>query len=210
MLLLHNLYLLLITNVIDIISESEIATLQLLNGSRVKAFDSILFILTVTAYGVGLLLPVCLYLVGHLRKRLSLKLKVFQYVLAMCLNVLFIGTLKYTINRPRPFVSHDMIEQLAHASSPSFPSGHTAFAFTAAVVISIMFRNAWLQSLLFVWALLVAYSRLALGVHYPTDVLGSVMLGTTAALMANYAFRKYRVKLLILLRQTRTWNPIRR
>ncbi|PRY04295.1 undecaprenyl-diphosphatase [Pontibacter ummariensis] len=194
----------------DIFTYLDLYTLEILNDSRLTALDIFLISLTTTAYGVGLLVPICIYLTGHFRKMLLLKLKAFQYMFAMCLNVLFVGTLKYTINRPRPFVSHDTIKQLVDVSSPSFPSGHTAFVFTAAVSIWIMFRDVRLRGFLFVWTLLVAYSRLALGVHYPSDVLGSIVLGTTAAWMADFVFQNHRGRLLVLLKQTRKRNLRRR
>jgi membrane-associated phospholipid phosphatase len=203
------LLLLLTTTLPETFTNLDIATLQMLNGSRATDLDYMLLTLTITAYGLGALVPICLYLMGHFRKVVSLKLKAYQYVFAMGLNILFIGVLKYTVDRPRPFVTHDTIEQIAEASSPSFPSGHTAFAFTAAVVLVLMFRNTTLRGLVLTWALLVAYSRLALGVHYPSDVLGSMLLGSAAAFLSTYAFRKHREQFYTLLRRTRSLRAVK-
>lgn len=208
--LLHpTLLLLLTTSFLDTFANLDLATLQMLNGGRATDLDSLLLTLTITAYGLGASVPLCLYLVGHFRRMVSLKLKAYQYVFAMGLNILFIGLLKYTVDRPRPFVTHDTIEQIAEASSPSFPSGHTAFAFTAAVVLVLMFRNTTLRGLVLTWALLVAYSRLALGVHYPSDVLGSMLLGSAAAFLSTYAFRKHREHFYTLLKRGRNFRIVR-
>lgn len=209
-LLQHPALLLLLTaTLFETLANLDLATLQLLNGNRATDLDFLLLTLTITAYGLGALVPLCLYLAGHFRRMVSLKLKAYQYVFAMGLNVLFIGLLKYTVDRPRPFVTHDTIEQLAEASSPSFPSGHTAYAFTAAVVLVLMFRNPALRGLILTWALLVAYSRLALGVHYPSDVLGSMFLGSAAAFLSTYTFRKHREQFYTLLRRGRNLRIVR-
>ncbi|MCP2045912.1 phosphatase PAP2 family protein [Pontibacter sp. HSC-36F09] len=204
-----SLLLILTTTLFETFANLDLAMLQLLNGNRATDLDFVLLTLTITAYGLGALVPLCLYLAGHFGRMVSLKLKAYQYVFAMGLNILFIGLLKYTIDRPRPFVTHDTIEQIAEASSPSFPSGHTAFAFTAAVVLVLMFRNPALRGLLLTWAFLVAYSRLALGVHYPSDVLGSMLLGSAAAYLATYTFRKHREQFYTLLRRGRNLRIVR-
>lgn len=190
-LLQHLLLYLFVSTITDTFQAMDLATLEALNSSRVTDLDILLLALTMSAYGLGAVVPVALYLLGHIRKSAALRLKAFQYVLAMCLMVGVIGALKYTVNRTRPFIGHDSIERIAEASSPSFPSGHTAFAFTAAVALALMFRNAPLRVTVLAWAVLVAYSRLALGVHYPSDVLASILIGTTAAMAAHYTFRKY-------------------
>ncbi|WP_276498943.1 phosphatase PAP2 family protein [Pontibacter litorisediminis] len=176
---------------LDVFYTLDLETLELLNGSRLVLFDVVLLFLTDTAYAIGALLPVCFYVAGYFRKDKNLKLKAVQYVLAMGLTVLIVGTLKYAVDRPRPFLNSTTITQLAETGSPSFPSGHTACAVTAAVTLALMVRNNLFRAVVLAWALLIAYSRLALGVHYPSDVLTSVLLGTLAAILTDYAFRKH-------------------
>lgn len=67
----------------------------------------------------------------------------------------------------------------------SFPSGHTSAAFMVATLVGY-FMPALLVPLL-IWALLVAFSRVALGVHFPTDTLMGMVLGVSIAFFSlNY------------------------
>ncbi|HSK66925.1 MAG TPA: phosphatase PAP2 family protein, partial [Anaerolineales bacterium] len=64
----------------------------------------------------------------------------------------------------------------------SFPSGHAARAFLIAVIGSAL-GPAWLGILLWIWAPLVALARVAMGVHYLSDVIAGAMLGILIAVI---------------------------
>lgn len=174
----------------------EVAILQEVQGARAVEIDKLILFITVTTYGFCLLVPVLLYLYGRLRQLETLKRKAYQVVFSLVLNTVVVGVLKYLINRPRPFVSASTVEQLASAGSPSFPSGHTACAFVVAASLCFLFQERQLRFLVCLWAATVAYSRLVLGVHYPTDVLGSVLIGTLCAFAGQRVFAKSRVSYL--------------
>ena len=70
----------------------------------------------------------------------------------------------------------------------SFPSGHTIASFEAAVALTI--HNKKLGAVAMVLAVLIAFSRMYLYVHYPTDVLASVVLGTAFAFLASFLVEK--------------------
>ena len=70
----------------------------------------------------------------------------------------------------------------------SFPSGHTIASFEAAVALTIHHRK--LGTIAMVLAILIAFSRMYLYVHYPTDVLASVILGTAFAFLAAFLVKK--------------------
>jgi undecaprenyl-diphosphatase len=85
-------------------------------------------------------------------------------------------------DRPRPYETHpgDTHLFLAPSPDPSFPSDHATGAYAIAFAIFLRHRKGGIVAL--VLATLVAVARVALGTHYPTDVLGGVALGGLAAL----------------------------
>lgn len=92
--------------------------------------------------------------------------------------------LKYGINRERPFKKYPDIENLSEAGDPSFPSGHTSAAFATATALSLAYPKWYVIVPAYSWAALVGYSRLDLGVHYPSDVLGGIITGMGSAYLS--------------------------
>src|SRR3569832_2112175 len=76
--------------------------------------------------------------------------------------------------------------------SGSFPSGHTAAAFAFAGVVAKHLRRAWSTALLLVLASGVGLSRMAVGVHWPVDVLAGAAVGWTCASAALVLARRWR------------------
>ena len=84
--------------------------------------------------------------------------------------------LKPLIGRLRPFVERpDVVLLIPPPGDASFPSGHTAASFAAVFALKASGSPLWKPALL--WALLIAFSRLYLYVHWPSDVLGGAVLG---------------------------------
>ena len=104
---------------------------------------------------------------------------------AVILDVLIVNViLKLSVNRARPWQTfpdlgfHEFHESIGvrEPSDSSFPSGHTAALFAAAVALVMFYRVKGLPAL--VVAFLVAISRIYLCMHYPSDVLGGMAIGS--------------------------------
>lgn len=99
-------------------------------------------------------------------------------------------TLKNLVARTRPYeVVDGLILLIERQSDFSFPSGHTCASFAAAVVYWRMMDKKYSIPLL-ILAALIAFSRLYVGVHYPSDVLAGLLIGLFAAWAAWHA-QKY-------------------
>lgn len=114
---------------------------------------------------------------------------------ALLLGVLLCNvTLKPLIARIRPYdyqLQHFgvTIKLLIDAQHDfSFPSGHTIASFEAATVLLIHSRKAGIPAMIL--ACLIAFSRLYLYVHYPTDVIASIILGTCLGILGNWLVQK--------------------
>jgi undecaprenyl-diphosphatase len=94
------------------------------------------------------------------------------------------GLVKPLVARPRPFVSAPAIVRVVGAppSGASFPSGHAA----AAVVGAFLLAAYWPDGRIVCWllAILIMYSRVYVGAHYPLDVVGGALLGWLVAWVA--------------------------
>lgn len=87
--------------------------------------------------------------------------------------------IKNLICRPRPFVTVEGLTTIiAPPASWSFPSGHACSSLAAANVWWRTLDRTWLKLLLLLFAILMALSRLYVGVHYPSDVIVGAFVGT--------------------------------
>ena len=104
-----------------------------------------------------------------------------QMVITALLNLPLYFWLKHSIGRPRPFVACADIRACVHALDKfSFPSGHTLHAVAFAVVFSWHFPLY--GAALLPMVLLIALSRVALGLHYPSDVAAGAAIGAVVGL----------------------------
>jgi len=111
-------------------------------------------------------------------------------------------SLKTIVNRPRPYSTYpDEITAYETLSSKSFPSGHTSFAFATATSLSLKYPKWYIIAPSYLWAASVGYSRMNLGVHYPSDVLAGAILGAGSAYLTykvnNWFWKKNANKRII-------------
>ncbi|HEY6913096.1 MAG TPA: phosphatase PAP2 family protein [Paludibacter sp.] len=109
--------------------------------------------------------------------------------------------LKYSINRPRPAVTYTDIIAYEGERTLSFPSGHTSLAFSTATALCLKYPKWYVIVPSCLWACSVGYSRMNLGVHYPSDVVAGALIGAGSAFVAykvnNWFWKKHQNKKLI-------------
>ncbi len=121
-------------------------------------------------------------------------------------NVLFVGIsilsaaiitnlIKIIIKRPRPYDIHSFINiQQLDAGGYSFPSGHTTEVFALAMAMLLVTKSFKKVIPFYLWAILIAYTRMAFGVHYPLDILGGIVIGSLVPLAIQHYSNFLRIK----------------
>ena len=93
--------------------------------------------------------------------------------------------LKNLVSRPRPCqIDLDFALLVDRPSSSSFPSTHSAWAFGAATAVFMQHKKSGIAA--FIAAALIAFSRMYLFLHFPTDVLAGIVLGIALGVLANW------------------------
>ena len=121
-------------------------------------------------------------------------------ILALILSVVFAdqiasGILKDWVARLRPSHDPSLAGQVVLVNGYKsglygFVSSHAANSFALALLSSLFFRNRIFTVFIFLWAVINAYSRIYLGVHYPGDVIGGAIVGVGAAMLVYWLFTK--------------------
>ena len=134
--------------------------------------------------------------------------------IALVLDVLIVNViLKLSVNRPRPWQDYpDLGFQEFHnsisvrePSDSSFPSGHTAALFAAAVALVLYYKVKGLPALGV--ALLVAISRIYLCMHYPTDVIGGIVIGSACGVVGYFLMKLAKKFIMQWLAKRKTALP---
>jgi membrane-associated phospholipid phosphatase len=120
----------------------------------------------------------------------------YQVLISAGLDIIVMEGLKTSIDRERPGDKHpDLIFPGSPVHGQSFPSGHTCLAFNTAAELTIEFRKWYIAVPAYAWAGSVGYSRMYLGKHYPSDVLGGAATGIGTAYLGVWLnhklFRSY-------------------
>jgi membrane-associated phospholipid phosphatase len=162
---------------------NDIDLLLKINHHRPVGLDGTCRFVSSTVTPLSIACPVTLLVVGKLSGDKPMFQNGIKSGIAITATVSVYTLLKYVINRKRPYDAYPDIDKLANESTPSFPSGHTASAFCTATSLSLMYPKWYVIIPAYSWASLVAYSRMHLGMHYPTDVIVGVLLGVSASLL---------------------------
>ncbi len=154
-----------------------------------------------SSYLISIAAPMSVFSASLIKKDKLLRYKSYQMIVGIGLSMSVTLALKQIINRERPYDTYDFIISRETENSASFPSGHTTAAFETATSLSLNFPKWYVIVPSYVWAGAVGYSRMYLGVHYPTDVGAGILLGAGSAWLTwklNQKFQKKRSPKILL------------
>lgn len=152
-----------------------------LNGFHSPFWDNVMWFLTKTKGSIA----VYVLLVYAIFKKF--KIKGLWVLLGVALVIVLadqtsVHLFKNVFERLRPSHNPDLAGLLHHVNNYKggqfgFVSSHATNTFGVAAFLGLVFRNRTTGGLLFLWAAIVSYTRIYLGVHYPGDILGGALLG---------------------------------
>ena len=150
------------------------------------------FMKFITAIGnkgiIWIALAVILLLMGRKMRPVALTL-IFSLIISA---VVCSGIIKPLVGRVRPYAALNIPLIINAMNDYSFPSGHTSAAFAAATAVFIYNKKA--GAAFYVFAAFMAFSRLYLSVHYPTDILAGAAIGVMCGVLAGLTVKKMILK----------------
>jgi membrane-associated phospholipid phosphatase len=138
--------------------------------------------------------PILITAIGLIKKDKKITNQGLEIGIAFTATVAETYIVKYIVNRPRPYVTHTDLHPLGSENSRSFPSGHTSSAFSTAMSLSLIYPKWYVAVPAFAWASATGYSRMYLGVHYPTDVLAGAVIGAGTAWLTHVINKKLQAR----------------
>jgi membrane-associated phospholipid phosphatase len=159
----------------------DVSILTELQEDRKGHLNSATKFISSTTNASGVVAPLAVLAVGLIRNNKQ-DLKNALYITeTVVLSTATTFLLKATIKRPRPFVTNSKLVPLSYPKNYSFPSGHTSEAFAVATSLSVCYPKWYIIVPTYLYAGSVAYSRMYMGVHYPTDVIAGAIVGAGSA-----------------------------
>ena len=160
-----------------------------LNGFHTLWLDPIMWVISSTTFWY----PFYAVLIGCmiLKRRKDIWVTLLVVTLMIILSDQSADWIKDHVHRLRP-THNPSIAGLVHTVNGyrggdyGFVSSHASNAFAVAVFTSFFFTRRWITSLMVVWALIISYSRIYLGVHYPLDVIVGGLSGCVAGSLMFY------------------------
>lgn len=144
-----------------------------------------------SAYVAGIGAPAGMFITGVISKDKKTKINSYEMAGSIAIAAIVTQGLKVTINRPRPYEKYDDVyPEGTIDNGKSFPSGHTTIAFATATTLALEYKKWYITVPAYAWAAGVGYSRMYLGQHYPTDVIGGALVGTGGAFLSHWLTKK--------------------